>query len=412
MCGRIKMILSVTFSKPVSNIQDFFEHSYQKIKVNIQNSNGKTSYFAQMFTQTQVFHKHFLPEELDDFIEKNAGKTFKNCLIKSETEEIQILANKKGKITKLVKKVENQIKNQNQSEEKSLKNIKMKTDFLEGNQNKKKNYLLEENTNIPFLQLLGIMNSNGKVVAAKYDKFKQINRFLEFIDDVLPEVLKSKTEDDKTIRIIDFGSGKSYLTFAVQYYLSTVKKLPCYIEGLDLKVDVINYCNEIAQKLNLENLKFRVGNISDYSGEKNPDIVITLHACDTATDFALKYAVERKSKVILSVPCCQHQINTQLNKNKTQLVKDDVVESFLPLLKWGIIKEKFSSLLTDALRGEWLESKGYKVQMLEFIDIEHTPKNIMIRAVKKSETKEENLPKKTKTPKIIDVLNIEPEIFN
>ena len=157
------------------------------------------------------------------FIEKNAGKTFKNCLIKSEAEEIQILANKKGKITRLVKKVENQIKNQNQSEEKSLKNIKMKTDFLEGNQNKKKNYLLEENTNIPFLQLLGIMNSNGKVVAAKYDKFKQINRFLEFIDDVLPEVLKSKTEEDKTIRIIDFGSGKSYLTFAVQYYLSTVK---------------------------------------------------------------------------------------------------------------------------------------------------------------------------------------------
>jgi hypothetical protein len=146
------MILSVTFSKPVSNIQDFqefFEHPYQKIKVNIQNSNGKTSYFAQMFTQTQVFHKHFLPDELDDFIEKNAGKTFKNCLIKSETEEIQILANKKGKITKLVKKVENQIKNQNQSEEKSLKNIKMKNDFLEGNQNKKKNYLLEENTNIP-----------------------------------------------------------------------------------------------------------------------------------------------------------------------------------------------------------------------------------------------------------------------
>lgn len=402
------MILSVTFSKPVSNIQDFqefFEHPYQKIKVNIQNSNGKTSYFAQMFTQTQVFHKHFLPDELDDFIEKNAGKTFKNCLIKSETEEIQILANKKGKITKLVKKVENQIKNQNQSEEKSLKNIKMKNDFLEGNQNKKKNYLLEENTNIPFLQLLGIMNSNGKVVAAKYDKFKQINRFLEFIDDILPEVLKSKTEDDKTIRIIDFGSGKSYLTFAVQYYLSTIKNLPCYIEGLDLKVDVINYCNEIAQKLNLENLKFRVGNISDYSGEKNPDIVITLHACDTATDFALKYAVERNAKVILSVPCCQHQINAQLNKNKTELVKDDVAESFLPLLKWGIIKEKFSSLLTDSLRGEWLESKGYKVQMLEFIDIEHTPKNIMIRAVRRRDCDENEV------PKIIDILKIYPEIY-
>lgn len=399
------MILSVTFSKPVSNIQDFFEHNYQKIKVNIQNSNGKTSYFAQMFTQTQVFHKHFLPEELDNFIEENAGKTFKNCLVKSESEEIQFLTNKKGKITKLVKKVENQILNQNLSEEKSLKNIQLKSSFFEGTQNKKKNYLLEENTNIPFLQLLGIMNSNGKVVASKYDKFKQINRFLEFIDDVLPEVLKSKTEDDKTIRIIDFGSGKSYLTFAVQYYLSTVKKIPCYIEGLDLKVDVINYCNEIAQKLNLENLKFKVGNISDYSGEKNPDIVITLHACDTATDFALKYAVERKAKVILSVPCCQHQINNQLNQNKIELIKDNAAESFMPLMKWGIIKEKFSSLLTDALRGEWLESKGYKVQMLEFIDIEHTPKNIMIRAVRKRDCDENEV------PKIIDILKIYPEIY-
>ena len=405
------MILSVTFSKPVSNIQDFFEHSYQKIKVNIQNSNGKTSYFAQMFTQTQVFHKHYSEAELNEFIETHAGKTFKNCLVKSECEEKQILANKKGKITTLVKKIENQNQTKNTSKEKSFNNIRIKNDLLEGNQNKKKNYLLEEGTEIPFLQLLGIMNSNGKVVSSKYDKFKQINRFLEFIDDVLPDVLKAKTDDDKTIRIIDFGSGKSYLTFAVQYYLTNVKKLPCYIEGLDLKVDVINYCNEIAQKLNLDNLKFKVGNISDYSGQKNPDIVITLHACDTATDFALKYAVERNSKVILSVPCCQHEINNQLNQNKSELLKNEEVESLLPLLKWGIIKEKFSSLLTDSLRGEWLEDQGYKVQMLEFIDIEHTPKNIMIRAIKKREANGEKQ-EEPSVPKIIDVLKINPNLYS
>ena len=390
------MILAITFSKPSSNIQEVLGKPYQKIKINIQNSNGKTSYYAQMFTQTQVFHKHFSEEELNAFIEEHAGKTFKNCFEKTDTEEIQILANKKGKITKIVKKTDSQDKT-------TLKNIKINNNL----QQKQKNYLLKEGTNIPFLQLLGIMTDNGKIISSKYDKFKQINRFLEFIDDVIPEVLKQKEKNDKTIRIIDFGSGKSYLTFAVQYYLTKIKNLPCQIEGLDLKEDVIKYCNEIAQKLNLDNLTFKVGNISDYSGKKNPDIIITLHACDTATDFALKYAVEQNAKVILSVPCCQHQINTQLSNkcDKTPETTTNLFDCFAPLLKWGIIKEKFSALLTDSLRGQWLEMQGYKVQMLEFIDIEHTPKNIMIRAIKKTEKQEETI------PKIIKELKIEPEIF-
>ena len=390
------MILAITFSKPSSNIQEVLGKPYQKIKINIQNSNGKTSYYAQMFTQTQVFHKHFSEEELNAFIEEHAGKTFKNCFEKTDTEEIQILANKKGKITKIVKKTDSQDRT-------TLKNIKINNNL----QQKQKNYLLKEGTNIPFLQLLGIMTDNGKIISSKYDKFKQINRFLEFIDDVIPEVLKQKEKNDKTIRIIDFGSGKSYLTFAVQYYLTKIKNLPCQIEGLDLKEDVIKYCNEIAQKLNLDNLTFKVGNISDYSGKKNPDIIITLHACDTATDFALKYAVEQNAKVILSVPCCKHQINTQLSNkcDKTPETTTDLFDCFAPLLKWGIIKEKFSSLLTDSLRGQWLETQGYKVQMLEFIDIEHTPKNIMIRAIKKTEKQEKTI------PKIIKELKIEPEIF-
>ena len=226
------MILAITFSKPSSNIQEVLGKPYQKIKINIQNSNGKTSYFAQMFTQTQVFHKHFSEEELNAFIEEHAGKTFKNCFEKTDTEEIQILANKKGKITKIVKKTDSQNRT-------TLKNIKINNNL----QQKQKNYLLKEGTNIPFLQLLGIMTDNGKIISSKYDKFKQINRFLEFIDDVIPEVLKQKEKNDKTIRIIDFGSGKSYLTFAVQYYLTKIKNLPCQIEGLDLKEDVIKYCN-------------------------------------------------------------------------------------------------------------------------------------------------------------------------
>lgn len=402
------MILSATFSKPVSNITDYFEHSYQKVKVNIQNANGKMSYFAQMFTQTQVFHKHFTESELEKFIDEHAGKSFKNCFIKSDTLEIQILSNKKGKITRLEKKIKTQVENSFKNNSSEFKNIKIKNTLESNSQNKKKNYLLSENSNIPFLQLLGIMTDTGKVISAKYDKFKQINRFLEFIDDVLPEILKSKSEDDKTVRIVDFGSGKSYLTFAVQYYLTTVKNIPCYIEGLDLKEDVINYCNEIASKLNLDNLKFKIGNISDYSGKENPDVIITLHACDTASDFALKYAVERNAKVILSVPCCQHQLNSQLTQNNISTLDSEVAESLMPLLKWGIIKEKFSSLLTDSLRAQWLEGQGYKVQMMEFIDIEHTPKNIMIRAIKKNQKEKDSLEK----PKIIDALKINPEIFS
>ena len=168
---------------------------------------------------------------------------------------------------------------------------------------------------------------------------------------------------------------------------------------------MITYCNKISQKLNLQNLIFHTGNIADYAGKSDPNIIITLHACDTATDFALKYAVQNNADAILSVPCCQHQINSQLNK----LEIDSTNEIFLPLLKYGIIKERFSALLTDALRGEWLENQGYKVQLLEFIDIENTPKNILIRAIKRKNT---NKNKEISKPTISDSLKIQPEIWN
>jgi uncharacterized protein YutE (UPF0331/DUF86 family) len=375
------MILSATLSKPAKNVEELLGRPYEKIKIKIENGGGEVSYFAQMFTKTQVFHKHLNEKELDDFLEANAGITFKNCIEQTEAEEISIMANKKGKITRLSKALK---KDENLTKKADLKILPQPA----------KNYLLKEGQPVPFLVLLGIMTAEGKVIKAKYDKFRQINRFLEFIDDVLPEV------KNRPVNIADFGCGKSYLTFAVHYYLTQIKKIPCCIEGLDLKKEVIDYCNDIAKKLKLENLSFSTGNIADYSASKNPDIIITLHACDTATDYALKYAVEKNAQVILSVPCCQHQINAQLSKTNDE---DNI---FAPLLKWGIIKEKFSSLLTDALRGEYLESKGYKVQMLEFIDIEHTPKNILIRAVKKNPDAEKP------APGIISTLNIKPEIWN
>ena len=387
------MILSVTLSKPVNNIEETLGKPYTKIKIRAVNTADGASYAAEMFTKTQVFHKKFSETELEDFLAANAGVTFKNCVKRTESEEITLLTNKKGKITELKKKLDTSIK--------TAAPLKVLP------QAKKKNYLLPEGTPVPFLVLLGIMNDEGKVISSRYDKFRQINRFLEFIDDILPE-FADKTAAGEPIRIADFGCGKSYLTFAVHYFLTEVRHLPCEIEGLDLKEEVINYCNDMAKKLNLKNLIFHTGNIADYSGKQNPDIVITLHACDTATDYALKYAVERGARAILSVPCCQHQVNTQLqNRGKAGGATGQVPSEFETLLKWGIIREKFSSLVTDALRGEWLEQQGYKVQMLEFIDMEHTPKNILIRAIKKNGS----AAKDTTTPSLMSSLGILPEIF-
>ena len=375
------MIISVTFSKPTKDVEAILGKPFEKIKIKAENSGGETKYFGEFFTKTQVTHRHFSEKELEDFLAQNIGKSFKNCVQRTDKQEILFLANKKGKITRIAKDL---ISGNNKSD-KLNDNGDNGTNVDKGDSSlfRNKKYLLPEGSPVPFLVLLGIMTPEGKVIASKYDKFRQINRFLEFINDIIPEVQKLKNEEEAAspIRIADFGCGKSYLTFAVHYFLTEIKHIPCEIEGLDLKEDVINYCNEITKKLALQNLIFHTGNIADYSNKQNPDIVITLHACDTATDFALQYAVEHEAKAILSVPCCQHEVNKLLSEQK-QL--QEASSAFSSLLKWGIIKEKFSSLVTDALRGEWLENHNYRVQMLEFIDIEHTPKNILIRAVRKN----------------------------
>lgn len=389
------MTISVTLSKPTGDVEKLLGRAYQKIKIRAVNAADGASYQAEMFTKTQVFHRKFSESELEDFLKANSGITFKNVVTRTDTEEITLLTNKKGKTTELRKKLTSPVVSTG-STTSSLKILPAK----------KKNYLLPEGRPVPFLVLLGIMNDEGKVISSRYDKFRQINRFLEFIDDILPE-FTDKTAAGQPLRIADFGCGKSYLTFAVHYYLTEIRHIPCEIEGLDLKEEVITYCNEMAKKLNLQNLIFHTGNIADYSGQHNPDIVITLHACDTATDYALKYAVERGARAILSVPCCQHQINTQLQK-QDKATASEIPPEFTPLLKWGIIREKFSSLVTDALRGEWLEQQNYKVQMLEFIDMEHTPKNILIRAVKKSTGKDTT----NKLPDLAAALKVMPEIFS
>lgn len=389
------MIISVTLSKPTSEVLKKLGKEYQKIKIKASNSADGASYQAEMFTKTQVFHRKFSESELEDFLKANSGITFKNVVTRTDTEEITLLTNKKGKTTELRKK----LTSPGVSTDSTTSPLKILPE-------KKKKYLLPEGRPVPFLVLLGIMNDEGKVISSRYDKFRQINRFLEFIDDILPE-FTDKTAAGQPLRIADFGCGKSYLTFAVHYFLTEIRHISCEIEGLDIKEEVITYCNEMAKKLGLQNLIFHTGNIADYSGQHNPDIVITLHACDTATDYALKYAVDRGARAILSVPCCQHQINTQFQK-QDKSTASEIPPEFTPLLKWGIIREKFSSLVTDALRGEWLEQQNYKVQMLEFIDMEHTPKNILIRAVKKSTGKDTT----NKLPDLAAALKVMPEIFS
>ena len=242
---------------------------------------------------------------------------------------------------------------------------------------------------MPFLIDLGVMTEKGKIVTSRYDKFRQINRFLEFIEDILPKLAK-----DREVTILDFGCGKSYLTFAMYYYLRELRGYDVNIIGLDLKTDVIEKCSRLAVKYGYEKLHFYQGDIADYEGVSSVDMVVTLHACDTATDFALAKAVEWGAQVILSVPCCQHEVNRQ--------VKSELLE---PLLKYGIIKERMSALITDGVRANLLESKGYDTQLLEFIDMEHTPKNILIRAVKTGKSRNPE-----KVMEMMNALQIRPTL--
>ena len=236
--------------------------------------------------------------------------------------------------------------------------------------NRQKRYILEEGVCVPFLRDLGVMTEDGKVVKSKRDKFRQINRFLEFIEDVLPWL-----DRDRELTVLDFGCGKSYLTVAMYHYLHVLKGYDIRIIGLDLKEDVIRHCSSLAERYGYDRLAFLVGDIADYEGVDQVDMVVTLHACDTATDYALAKAIGWNAKVILSVPCCQHEMNGQFSSRSGSGM-------LAPVMDYGLLRERFAALVTDGLRAKYLESMGYDTQVLEFIDMEHTPKNILLRAVK------------------------------
>ena len=318
----------------------------EKVKVRPLLKRGKLVFQLESFCNRQAFHENLSAEEAADRIFEYM-QNMKQMQMETKQWNYTVLVNKKGKLT--IKR-------------KAQKNPNKQADM---NHNRKKQYILEEGTMVPFLRDLGVMTEEGKIVRTKFDKFRQINRFLEFIEDILPQLDKGRE-----VTILDFGCGKSYLTFAMYYYLHELKQYDIRIIGLDLKTEVIRHCNELSKKYGYEKLTFLEGDIADYEGVDRVDMVVTLHACDTATDYALAKAVGWHAKVILSVPCCQHEINGQ--------IANDVLK---PILKHGLLKERFSAIVTDALRAEYLEREGYEVQVLEFIDMEHTPKNILIRAI-------------------------------
>ncbi len=323
-------------------------------------------YQASEYIGQQIFHRNYCKEELIDKLPEWFEGLFRQAEITTKSGKATVLISKKGKVTVINKLAKTPT-------EESSEVVKQLFEERELLHNKKKNYILEEGVPLPFLIDLGVMTGDGMIIKSKSDKFRQINRFLEYIEDVLPFL-----DQEKELTILDFGCGKSYLTFAMYYYLKVLKGYRINVIGLDLKTEVIRRCNELSQKYGYDRLRFLQGDIASYQGCSEVDMVVTLHACDTATDHALYKAVGWGAQVILSVPCCQHELNRQIQN-----------DTLRPVLKYGIVKERLSALITDALRAELLETKGYKVQLLEFIDMEHTPKNILIRAVKRTKAGKE-----------------------
>ena len=337
----------------------------------------------ESFKDNKAFHKNIDLNNLQELenILKECIENFKQILLQIESSDISFIRKKESFSRK--EKESNLIKTSNEH-------------------NKKKQYILNEGDKIDFLIELGLMSVEGKILKSSFNKFKQINKYLEFIDDVIEE-LKAKKLITNHINVLDFGCGKSYLTFALYYYLKNYRKdLTFSIVGLDLKKDVIEFCNKLAKKLNYENLEFLNGNIKDYDKSKEVDLVFSLHACNNATDYSLEKALSLDAKAILAVPCCHHEFFEKIQKNKNS----EFYNTLKIMADNGVVLDKFATLATDSFRSLSLELCGYKTKMIEFIDMEHTPKNILIKAIK---SKSSNLKEKlTEYNKLKEFLGIKP----
>lgn len=347
------------------------ETKYKKIDI----SRCDDGFQAEKFTDRQAFHENLKNDQIALFCYSHMDNGFKQLNAWDDTSEYEIKISKKGKVFL--------------SKSKSASTVKTKN-----TNNRQKSYYLEEGTVIPPLIDMGIFTKDGKIIKSMYDKYRQINKFIQFIEEAVDKANLS------TINIVDFGCGKSYLTFVVYYYLTYVRGMDVTMTGLDLKEDVINKCQQTAKRYGYEKLSFKVGDVAVYESDKPVDMVITLHACDTATDFAIYHAIRWNTKIIISVPCCQHELNSQIES-----------EDYSILTRYGLLKERTAAIMTDAIRANLLEYSGYKTQILEFIDFTHTPKNLLIRAVKSKIPNEhkEKLLKEVNT--LIKEYNLNPTLY-
>lgn len=334
----IKNIIRGTISNPRNNSK------YIKGYIRPVEIKGNSMMQIELFTKTQSFAHNYNYDEFSEII---------NTIMLDSFFQLNIITNEYNYSFKYTKK--------NHLLSNKIKNKEIKT-LLNVSHNKQKKYILNDGNIIPPLVDLGVMTQDGKIVPSYYDKYRQINRFLEIIDDTI------KAFKEQELNIIDFGCGKSYLTFIVYYYLVNIKNIKTNIVGLDLKADVIKKCNEIAKNYGYNSLNFEIGDISLYKPHFRVDLIITLHACDVATDYAMYHAIKLHSKYLLSVPCCQHEINNQIKKSSSFLAS------------YGIVKERMSALLTDTIRAKLLEYSGYNVDILEFVDFDASPKNLLVRA--------------------------------
>ena len=343
-----------------------------KIKIRPIRLKGQICYQASATEGQKVLHKNYGRTELIEYVEKELAENFRQFQAQGAVTDGVVLVSKKGKMTIKQKHHEQKEKVQIQAH------------------NRVKQYILKEGVPVPFLIDLGVMNEQGKIIHARYDKFRQINRFLEFIEDILPRLSR-----DREITILDFGCGKSYLTFAMYYYLKELKGYPVRIIGLDLKEDVIEHCSRLGRQYGYDGLSFCHGDIASFEGVEKVDMVVTLHACDLATDYALEKAVNWGARVILSVPCCQHELNGQMENSLLR-----------PVLQYGLIKERMAALYTDAIRAQVLEYRGYRTQILEFFELEHTQKNILIRAVRQGRKRDNGL----QIRELAEFLHVKPTV--
>ena len=362
----IKLVISNKINK---------DAEYNKITFIFKENNNKQYYQIEKYTDKQVFHENIDVSIFSERVLEYFSSSYKQISAWSNATTFELKISKKGKVLLSKKKSDN---------------VKL----VNKDHNKEKNYILKEGMIIEPLIDLGIFTKEGKVVNSKYDKYKQINRFVEIIDDEI------KKNDFKELTILDFGCGKSYLTFVLYYYFVEIKKIKVKMIGLDLKDDVIKKCNDIAKRYNYENLHFELGDINGFKYNNKVDMVITLHACDTATDYALYNAIKWNAKMIFSVPCCQHEFNQQMK-----------TESLSILTKYGIVQERIAALMTDSVRANLLESLGYKTQLLEFIDIAHSPKNILIRASKSSISKEKKQKVLAEVTNLMKQFNFNPTLY-